>query len=369
MIRALGALLLVLAACGLSSRPDGGTGGGSEATGGGSSAMGGGSGGTGGGSSGTGGGVGGSGGSATGGGTATPAWHFDPVATGITTTKLRAVHGSSPTDYWVLADDGTVYHSNGTSFTAVSNATGAVALTTLDGDVFLAGPTALRACTGGCRSAGSFFDSFAPGDPMLGACSHPVHGVFASGGPPDTNAVIFHFTQGLWHRVWLGSNVRDLTGCFITDDGRVWATGREGVMSARADGGSGSGSESVSPSASGEFWYAGTGTDAGRIVGGNAWRIAAREGTSGLYWPKVLNPAGATGVVRTLVRLGNGNDVVAGGTYEDGRGFTIRRDGTWRPQTTPIDVWGAWGVSRDEFFLAGSVPDGGTGLLLHATFY
>ncbi len=356
--------LLLLASCGLSSRPDGGAGGGSEATGGGAPSTGGGAGGT----TGTGGGTAGAGGgaTATGGGTATPTWHFDEVATGITTPKLRAVHGSSPTDYWVLADDGTVYHSNGTSFTAVSNATGAVALTTLNGDVFLAGPSAVHACTGGCRASGSIFEPFSVGDPMLGICSHPVHGVYVAGGPPDTNTAMHRYAGGTWQRVWYGSNVYDLKGCFITDDGRAWGTGKEGLVRTQADGGWTT--EPVSPNFSMELWYAGTGTDAGRVVGGTGWRIAAREGTAGGSWPKVSNPPGATGVVRALVRLGNGNDVVAGGTYENGRGFTIRRDGTWRPQATPIDVWGAWGVSRDEFFLAGSAPDGGTALLLHGTF-
>lgn len=361
MIRSLAATLL-LCACGLSTRPDGGAGdggtGGGTANGGGTATAGG----TNGGGTGTGGGN-------TGGGGATPQWHLDVVPGTPATPRFRAVHGISPTDYWLLGDDGTVYYSNGAGFVAIANQTNATAMAvTPMGDVFLGGPFGARACTSGCREASAIFDMTPfdiAGTVINGVCTHAVHGVYVSGVNQGSNTAMYRYAGGPWARVWFGSNVYELQGCFIIDDGRAWGTGKEALIRTQHDGGWTA--DYVSQNFSMERWFSGTGIDAGLVIGGDGWRIATKEGGASSWTKVAATPDG--GVVRAVVRLGTGNDVLAGGTYENGRGLTIRRGGQWRSNPTPIDVWGAWGVNQNEFYVAGSAPDGGGGRLVHGTFY
>lgn len=366
VLRALVAALL-LCACGLSTRPDGGAGGGSgtgggTANGGGATTGGGGGTATGGGST-NGGGTGGTGGGAA------PQWHLDFVPGTPATPRFRAVHGLSPIDYWLLADDGTVYHSDGTGFVAIANQTSATAMAVTDlGDVFLGGPFGARACTSGCRAASAIFDSTpfdVSGTVINGVCAHPVHGVYVAGINQGSNTAMYRYAGGPWARVWFGSNVYELQGCFITDDGRAWGTGKEALIRTQHDGGWAT--DYVSQNFSMERWFSGTGTDAGRVIGGDGWRIATKENGASNWTKVAATPDG--GVVRAVVRLGAGDDVLAGGTWENGRGLTIRRDGQWRSNPTPIDVWGAWGVNQNEFYVAGSAPDGGGGRLVHGRFY
>src|SRR5438132_1616547 len=91
-------LVTLLCGCGLSTRTDGGTnGGGSGATGG------------------SGGGTAGSNGGGTGGGT-TPAWSSSALPVPAS-PRFLAVHGLSSGDVWVLSEDGTVFHTDGQTFT------------------------------------------------------------------------------------------------------------------------------------------------------------------------------------------------------------------------------------------------------------
>jgi hypothetical protein len=68
-----------------------------------------------------------------------------------------------------------------------------------------------------------------------------------------------------------------------------------------------------------------------------------------------------------LTRLGGGDDVLAAGSFERGRSVTIRREGAWKAQQVPADLYGGFGISETEAVIAGEKLDGG-GVIYRAQY-